>query len=236
VGDGADAMRMLEEPKENGSSKPSSAPADPIASMFSWCPKVRASKVGVEILESLTPDEWAQLLQTASLLNEDTKACIVGDLLKYGVGEGGQKSIYTPGKYIVDVHCPGRWEEREIDVSIVTVDQINVIDAAYCRSGINWATVKRYSQTLAHLPPIELDSYNTLIDGRMRLEAYKAMKCDEIPVFRTDVENELPDMFQDPTEYTAKIKLLGAVRNAAHGMRPSEAEIEAAKSATESNE
>lgn len=210
---------------EQSKDRPKAKPVDPVAAMFAWCPKVKASKQGIEILETLTPDEWEQLLETANLLNEDSKAWIVGDLLNHGLGDGAPTTLYTPGKHTIDLHCPQRWEKREVDVQSVPIADIHVDESIYPRkdTGVKWGSVKQYADVISHLPPVELYDDNTLIDGRMRLEAFKLRGCENIPAFYVD-HADLEEISVLGSNGRTLLRLLAFTRNSAHGLRPTASE------------
>lgn len=75
--------------------------------------------------------------------------------------------------------------ERRITTS-VPVNEIQIDEEIYPRSGVNWLTVHVYGQSMktgAVFPPITLAIYRNkkyLIDGRHRLQAVKNLKIENI--------------------------------------------------------
>ena len=89
------------------------------------------------------------------------------------------------------------------DVSLIAISDIICKKEYHVRFGINYDVVKRYSEYVGELPAIEINQDNILIDGWHRLEAYKLLKREFIPYFRTEADD---------------IKLLSAKRNSRHGL------------------
>lgn len=76
------------------------------------------------------------------------------------------------------------------------------------------ATIQRYAESLEHLPPVEVNQHNELIDGYHRWTAHKVAKAETIAVTVT------------PTESDAQFLRLAIERNVKHGLQMSQKEKE----------
>lgn len=105
--------------------------------------------------------------------------------------------------------------EQDVDIRTTrSVDEIVWRKDLYPRFEPNPQTIQQYAESIEHLPPIEINQHNELIDGYHRWTAHKTAKVERVPVTITETASD------------AEFLVLAIRRNAQHGLQLTSGEKE----------